>query len=184
MKTINLTDINKKKQKVKENEANCSNTSKLSNNTHLREKSLIKKSMRGIIKDKKTSILKTNIENKSRTKTSKYIIDQREFKRGTHQTLRHSVNLISMKQSPFFNNENRSPNRSVLNLRNSRPNIKKNGEEQFSNRQSQKTNDFWNLSKDSTPHLDLKKRIYNKKSQEFKEDFNKKRKSKSIYINF
>jgi hypothetical protein len=76
--------------------------------------------------------------------------------------MRLSVNLVSLNKGQYFGNQNNCTNKSVMGLRTSKQNMKLPNIEETSVRQSQRTNDFWNLSKDSVKKLDLKTRIYSK----------------------
>ena len=77
--------------------------------------------------------------------------------------MRLSMNLVSLKKERIFGNQNNNTNKSVMGLRTSKQNMHLPNIEETSVRQSQRTNDFWNLSKDSVNKLDLKTRIYSKK---------------------
>ena len=140
---LNNQDQSKNK-KTKEAESNLK-----------RDKSLVKRSMRGLIRSK--SPLNSN------PKTSKFRQNTRITSKS--KQMRLSVNLVSLNKGSFFNNENKSTNRSVLGLRTSKQNMRLPNIEEKSVRQSQRTNDFWNLSKDSVNQMDLKTRIYSKQNE-------------------
>jgi hypothetical protein len=81
--------------------------------------------------------------------------------------MRMSMNLVSLSKGPQYKQDAHSGNKSVIGLRTSKQRPKLASIEDNSVRQSQRTNDFWNLSKDSVNQLDLKTRIYSQPDNEY-----------------
>lgn len=76
--------------------------------------------------------------------------------------MRHSVNLVSLNAGHFGSSQAECPNKSVLGFGAGKHQAHLTHIEEKSVRQSQQTNDFWNLSRDSVKQLDLRARIYSK----------------------
>lgn len=124
-----------------------------------RDKSLVKRSMRGLTRSKSPMMPKpsTSMAGDFKAHTQMYMKSKQ---------MRMSVNLASMNKGPQFKGELKNQNKSVLGLRTSKQRGGLKPIEDTSVRQSQRTNDFWNLSKDSVNQLDLKTRIYSKPEQD------------------
>ena len=112
-----------------------------------RDTSLIKKSMRGNHKYQQSTHMQLN-QNKNKLFTPIY--GSKNYSNGFSHLNRHSVNLMTLNSQ---RDENRNPNKSVLDFIDDRI------------RKSQRTNDFWTLSKDSS-QLDIKKKNFRLDSKE------------------
>lgn len=103
-----------------------------------RDNSIIKKNMRGDVEVKHS-------HKYSKSRVLNGVYGSKNF--GNNMN-RHSMNLMSLKHNNLYT-ENMNPNKSVLDFKYNESYLK----------HSQKTNDFWTLSKDSS-QLDIKKKFF------------------------
>lgn len=94
-------------------------------------------------------------------------LKQRQNQKGhlKHKQMRLSVNLVSLNAGQFAANKPDCPNKSVLGFGARKHATRLTNIEEKSVRQSQQTNDFWNLSRDSVNQLDLRAKIYSKQGE-------------------